>query len=249
MKTQLKLIALSITFLALASNADAQNFGEIRQRLNQTSRQVQQVTTGYFPTQQVTNGQHTSGQVLRERIVNGQVIREYVSPPVQPVLPPVSPPVVSPPVISPPQTFPPNPPQICPITGRPIYPQHPVYVSPDRFDGINPHTGGIDTKNEQIDNTYYDPNRESSKYNGTRRWVQRPIYGANGQITGYQEGYVWTNSVTGVEHGELKNVTQNDKGGKHDQIQVKSFQPTTPSPSPKGVHTQIQLRSPSVGGR
>ena len=242
MKTHLQIAALLIASLTVASNVDAQNFDEIRQRLNQTSRQVQQATTGYFPNlnRQVTNGQQTQGQVYQERIVNGRVIREYVSP----VLPPVSPPAVSPPVTAPPQIYPPSPPQICPITGRPIYPQFPVSVSPDRFDGINPITGGINTKNEQIDNTYYDPNRESSKYNGTRRWVQRPIYGSNGQITGYQEGYVWTNSVTGVEHGELKNVTKNNKGGTHEQIKVQSAPNPTRS---NGTHTQIQIRSPSVG--
>ena len=103
-----------------------------------------------------------------------------------------------------------------------LYPQFPVYVSPDQFNGINPWTGGINTKNEQIDNSYYDPFREASKNNGTRRWVQRPIYNSQGQVVGYQEGYVWTNSVTGVEHGELKNVTGNNQGGEHEQIQLRS---------------------------
>ena len=216
MKTQLKLTTFSIVLLTLASNVDAQNFQEIRRRLDQTSQQLQRSTSGTLPTHQVINAQQAQGQVLQERIVNGQVVREYVS----------TSPVISPnPPVHPstrPVVFPPNPPQICPTTGRPIYPQYPVYVSPDQFDRINPITGGIDTKNEQIDNTYYDPNRERSKYNGTRRWVRRPIYDGNGRITGYQEGYVWTNSITGVEHGELKNVTENNQGGKHDQIQLKS---------------------------
>ena len=95
-------------------------------------------------------------------------------------------------------------------------------MTPNQFNGINPYTGGINTKNEQVDNSYYDQYREASKNNGTRRWVRRPIYDARGNIKGYQEGYVWTNSVTGVEHGELKNVTENDKGGVHEQIQVRS---------------------------
>jgi hypothetical protein len=100
--------------------------------------------------------------------------------------------------------------------------QYPVYVSPDQFNGYNPYTGGSNTKNEQVDNTYFDPNRESSKNNGSRRWVRRPIHNAQGQVVGYQEGYVWTNSITGVEHGELKNVTANGHGGEHEQIQLKS---------------------------
>jgi hypothetical protein len=100
--------------------------------------------------------------------------------------------------------------------------QYPVYVSPDQFNGYNPYTGRPNTKNEQVDNTYYDQNREASKFNGTRRWVRRPIHNAQGQVVGYQEGYVWTNSVTGVEHGELKNVTPNNQGGEHEQIQLKS---------------------------
>ncbi len=106
-----------------------------------------------------------------------------------------------------------------------VHPQYPVHVSADRFDGYNPYTGGIDTTNEQINNTYYDRHREASKYNGTRRWVRRPVYDASGRVSGYQEGYVWNNSVTGVEHAELQNVTANNKGGTHRQISVSSARP------------------------
>ena len=109
------------------------------------------------------------------------------------------------------------------IPGRP-YPQYPAHVTPDQFDGYNPYTGGIDTRNEQVGNTYYDRHREASKNNGTRRWVRRPIYDAHGKVSGYQEGYVWKNSVTGIEHAELQNVTANDKGGTHRQIEVRSVQ-------------------------
>ena len=97
---------------------------------------------------------------------------------------------------------------------------HPQYVTTDQFKGINPYTGGVDTHNEQVNNTYFDPNREASKNNGTRQWVRRPVYNANGQLTGYEEGWVWRNSVTGVEHGDLKTVTENDKGGTHTQIRA-----------------------------
>ena len=107
-----------------------------------------------------------------------------------------------------------------PVNGA--YPSFPVHVTPVRFDGVNPFTGGVDSRNEQVNNTYYDPFRDASKNNGTRRFVRRPIYDSQGNVTGYQEGHVWTNSVTGVEHGELKNVTDNGLGGKHEQIQVNS---------------------------
>lgn len=95
-------------------------------------------------------------------------------------------------------------------------------MSENRFKGINPHTGGIDTQNEQVNNTYYDPSRAASEHNGTKRWVRRPVYGANGQVTGFEEGYVWRNSVTGVEHGNLKTVTENNQGGVHEQYRVQS---------------------------
>ena len=103
----------------------------------------------------------------------------------------------------------PHPVQPPPKFIPPSYGQYPVYVSPNEIVGVNPQTGGIDTQNRQIDNTVYQPGRNSSQNNGTKRWVRRPVYNAQGQEVGYQEGWVWNNSYTGQEHGELSNYTPN----------------------------------------
>lgn len=223
MKTRVTyLTVLSIVVAFLAANAEAQNFPSIQQELQQARHRLNQNAPRTVHNNQVVT---YPGSPINTTPGNPYYPGNNQRGHIQPVPPPT---------------------QFCPVTGRPIQPvlpqpQYPVYVTPDRYDGINPYTGGIDTRNEQVDNTYYDPNRENSKYNGTRRWVRRPIYGAHGQVTGYQEGYVWINSVTGVEHGELKNVTENNQGGKHEQIKLQSVPNSTQSK--KGKHTQIQLRS------
>ena len=123
-----------------------------------------------------------------------------------------------------PQPYPPH--QIQPPQHLPPYHgriSNPVYVTPDRITGINDQTGGYDTGNQQVNDTYFDHGRNESINNGTKRFVRRPVY-RNGQVVGYEEGYVWNNSRTGQEHGELKTVTPNDKGGVHEQARVYSVQ-------------------------
>ena len=89
---------------------------------------------------------------------------------------------------------------------------HPVYITPERFNGYTPW-GGINTRNQQVNNTYFDYGRNGSQYNGSRRWVSRPVYDSYGQVTGYQQGHVWNNSLTGQEHGNVTTVTPNGHGG------------------------------------
>lgn len=116
--------------------------------------------------------------------------------------------------------------------------QFPVYVTPNVIVGINPVTGGVDTQNRQIDNTAYQYGRHESQFNGTKRWVRRPVYNAQGQVVGYQEGWVWINSYTGQEHGEMVNYTPNGQGG------VNSGHQTFAQPSgPGGVHQNVQSYS------
>lgn len=115
-------------------------------------------------------------------------------------------------------------------------PQYPVLVTPNIVTGFNPQTGGLNTANRQIDNSFFDYRRESSKYNGTRRWVRRPVYGAYGRIVGYQEGFVWNNSVTGREHGDLQSFTPNGSGGIHTGVVQRGRKPIHGSPT--GVHVQ-----------
>ena len=99
-------------------------------------------------------------------------------------------------------------------------PSVPLHVTPNTYLGRNPYTGGIDTQNHQTNNTYYDLGRNGSQFNGTQRWVDRPVYGANGQIIGRQTGHVWNNSFTGQEHGNLQSQTLNGHGGVHVQKSV-----------------------------
>lgn len=132
--------------------------------------------------------------------------------------------------LPPAQTYPPSqqyqPVQTYPVPGQhyqtPIwaYPQHPVIVTRNEISGINPYTGRYDTRNQQVENTYFDPTRNQSRQNGTQRYVNRPVYNQNGQIVGYERGYVWNNTYTGVEHKELKVVTDNGEGGIHEQERI-----------------------------
>lgn len=120
---------------------------------------------------------------------------------------------------------------IVPMPGTQVFPEHraywdgtrmvrgvmprvsgPVLVSPERFNGYTPW-GGINTRNEQVNNTYFDYGRNGSRYNGSRRWVNRPVYDSYGRIVGYQQGEIWNNSLTGQEHGNVKTVTPNGHGG------------------------------------
>ena len=99
---------------------------------------------------------------------------------------------------------------------------YPVLVSPNEISGINPWTGGLNTRNGQVDNTYFDYGRNGSQYNGSKRWVNRPIYDSYGNISGYSQGYVWNNSLTGQEHGNVRDVTGNGLGGQHETIRAYS---------------------------
>lgn len=132
-----------------------------------------------------------------------------------------------------PQPVPQPQPQPHPGFIPPSQGQYPIYVTPNEVVGVNPHTGGLDTQNRQIDNTVLQHGRNESQNNGTKRWVRRPIHNAHGQVVGYQEGWVWNNSYTGQEHGELVNYTPNGQGGVNEQYQSRSVQGG-------GVHKNIQ---------
>lgn len=102
-----------------------------------------------------------------------------------------------------------------PIGGFYGRPSVPVYGTPSVVTGRNPWTGGWNTGNHEINNTYFDYGRNGSQYNGSKRWVNRPVYDNYGNITGYQRGYVWNNSMTGQEHGNVTTTTPNGVGGEH----------------------------------
>ncbi|MCA9185195.1 MAG: hypothetical protein R3E01_00990 [Pirellulaceae bacterium] len=148
----------------------------------------------------------------------------------------------------------PNGPMVIPAPPTQYIPptagQFPVYVTPNQVTGVNPITGGLDTTNQQIDNTTFQVGRNESMNNGTKRWVRRPVYNQAGQIVGYQEGYVWNNSITGQEHGNLVSYTPNNQGGVNEQHRSYSMEngnsSQQPNPTQGGVGVHKQIRSFSV---
>ena len=85
--------------------------------------------------------------------------------------------------------------------GVPHYaqPRHPSIVTTPSFNGYNPW-GGIDTRNTQVDNTYFAPGRDASRYNGSARYVNRPVYDNYGRVVGQERGTEWYNPSTGQVH-------------------------------------------------
>jgi hypothetical protein len=145
-----------------------------------------------------------------------------------------------------------SPVMISPSSPVPVYPQLispspsiPVIVTPNRIDGINPISGGLDTSNTQINNSAFDPGRTQSMNNGTMREVDRPIYDTSGNVIGRQSGVEWYNPQTGRWHGQLNNQTLNGQGGVHTQQEIRSVNPNArpqsgavrpaPTPTPRPV--------------
>lgn len=125
-------------------------------------------------------------------------------------------------------------------------PSGPAIVSSNQVSSVDPLTGAVNTSNIQIDHSTFAPGRVESMNNGTKRWVTRPIHNSFGQVVGYQQGWVWNNSMTGLEHGNLQNFTPNGLGGMHVQQQTRSRGnssggvPISSSISrPQGIHTQF----------
>ncbi|TWU00600.1 hypothetical protein Pla108_15520 [Botrimarina colliarenosi] len=105
-------------------------------------------------------------------------------------------------------------------------PSRPVIVTDHEITRYNPWTGQIDTKNTQINDTAFDYGRDASQYNGTRRYVRRPVTDRFGNITGYEEGWVWNNSLTGQEHADLKVRQINNTGGTSETHVLRSVAPS-----------------------
>jgi hypothetical protein len=107
----------------------------------------------------------------------------------------------------------------------PVYPPPAVYfqpsvpliVIPNTSLGVNPLTGGLDTTNTQVDTSYFGPGREATKFNGTTRPVDRPIYNPYGTVVGRQSGVECYNPNTGRRNGVVQNVTPRGLGGIHKQ--------------------------------
>ena len=98
--------------------------------------------------------------------------------------------------------------------GVPHYaqPRHPSIVTTPSFNGYNPW-GGIDTRNTQVDNTYFAPGRDASRFNGSARYVNRPVFDNYGRVVGQERGTEWYNPSTGQVHGNKQVYTPNGSGG------------------------------------
>ncbi len=114
------------------------------------------------------------------------------------------------------------------------YPQrYPVIVTQPQLQSVSPLTGAINTTNTQIDNSAFDPYRNQSQFNGTRHWVNRPVFDTMGRQIGYEEGWVWYNSATGQEHGNLRRYTPN-------HLNVNGMGPTGIMTT-SGIHSQSHI--------
>jgi hypothetical protein len=106
-------------------------------------------------------------------------------------------------------------------------PARPIHIESGRFEGFTPD-GGINTSGVTVFDSVNDPFRDSSRFNGTMRRVNRPLRDSNGRIVGWQEGWAWQNDVTGQTHFEGQNVTNNGLGGTNTQLQFRSGKRSVP---------------------
>src|SRR5262249_42610632 len=110
---------------------------------------------------------------------------------------------------------------------NPFAPSYPVYQSPSYITGYSPF--GINTSGTTVYNSAYSPWRTASMYNGTLQYVNQPIYGAFGNVTGWRSGEAWTDSVTGQQHFQGNVITPNGTGGFNNQTVFRSATPTAGS--------------------
>lgn len=92
--------------------------------------------------------------------------------------------------------------------------RQPGFHSPPQVLGYGPN-GQVHTGDATVHGSTFTPGRNISQHNGTARQVQQPIYDQFGNLTGYQTGTVWQNSITGQQHGNMTRYTPNGTGGTH----------------------------------
>lgn len=88
------------------------------------------------------------------------------------------------------------------------------FQTPTQVNGYGPN-GQIHTGDATVHGSTFTPGRNLSQHNGTQQQVQQPIYDQFGNLTGYQTGTVWQNSITGQQHGNMTRYTPNGTGGVH----------------------------------
>jgi hypothetical protein len=112
----------------------------------------------------------------------------------------------------------------------PVNPNPTVIRTPQQIDSYNPWTGGFNTSNLKIKEGFYDIGREESRYNGTLRNVDRPIYDNFGNTIGRQTGQEWYNPITNRWHKDVNNQTLNNIGGINNERAVGSVAPQGQAP-------------------
>lgn len=83
------------------------------------------------------------------------------------------------------------------------------FVTQPQVTHFDPWTGTVHTRNQEVFESVNDFGRNQSRNNGTMRRVNRPIYDNFGNLTGYEQGVEWRNSLTGQRHHETVKTTVN----------------------------------------
>ena len=89
--------------------------------------------------------------------------------------------------------------------------------------GVTPT--GVNTAGTTVYNTAFSPDRAASMANGTLHRVSYPVYGPNGGITGFRNGWEWKDNATGVWHFDGNVTTPNGAGGWNNQHILRSPAP------------------------
>jgi hypothetical protein len=88
-----------------------------------------------------------------------------------------------------------------------------IYNSGTQFGGMSydPFSGNVQLQTNQmrVRESYLDPNRGFHDP-GSSKTVNKPVYGSNGQIIGWEHGLQWT--TNGVPHGDVTRTTNTPTG-------------------------------------
>ncbi len=121
--------------------------------------------------------------------------------------------------------------QIFIVPPGPFQPAQIQFQSPQQISGFNPWTGGWNTQNSNISTTVFTPGRDQSRFNGSARPVNRPVYDSWGNLRGWERGTEWTNSMTGQTHKDTQIYTPNGIGGTNTTNVMRSVAPGSSSSS------------------
>lgn len=99
------------------------------------------------------------------------------------------------------------------------------FVTTPQVTHFDPWSGTVHTQNQEVFESVSDFGRDQSRNNGTMRRVNRPIYDHFGNLTGYEQGVEWRNSLTGQRHHETVKTTVNNNpwGGVHHTNSSRSY--------------------------